>query len=287
MAEKTFDKRQNTQSRLLSGTAKIVMYLFLIALVLLSIVPFYLVMVNATHSSFDIVTRLNLLPGASTLENYATMQSHVNIWRGFLNSLCIAVPYTAFTGYFGALAAFGFAKYRFKGRNVLFAVVLASMMIPSQLSMIGFYQLNLRLHLLNSYVPFILPGIANATAVFFLRGIIEQSIPQSMMEAARLEGCGEWKIFNRIVLPCVLPGVATMCIFNFVSCWNNYMVPLILLTSSKKYTMPVMIAMIKGLYLSNYGAMYLAIAISIVPIIIVYIFFSKYIINGLTVGSDK
>ena len=189
MAEKTFDKRQNTQSRLLSGTAKIVMYLFLIALVLLSIVPFYLVMVNATHSSFDIVTRLNLLPGASTLENYATMQSHVNIWRGFLNSLCIAVPYTAFTGYFGALAAFGFGKYRFKGRNVLFAVVLASMMIPSQLSMIGFYQLNLRLHLLNSYVPFILPGIANATAVFFLRGIIEQSIPQSMMEAARLEGC--------------------------------------------------------------------------------------------------
>ncbi|MBD9005052.1 MAG: ABC transporter permease subunit [Porphyromonadaceae bacterium] len=170
---------------------------------------------------------------------------------------------------------------------VLFAVVLASMMIPSQLSMIGFYQLNLRLHLLNSYVPFILPGIANATAVFFLRGIIEQSIPQSMMEAARLEGCGEWKIFNRIVLPCVLPGVATMCIFNFVSCWNNYMGPLILLTSNKKYTMPVMIAMIKGLYLSNYGAMYLAIAISIVPIIIVYIFFSKYIINGLTVGSDK
>lgn len=244
-------------------------------------------MVNATHSSFDIVTRLNLLPGASTLENYATMQSHVNIWRGFLNSLCIAVPYTAFTGYFGALAAFGFGKYRFKGRNVLFAVVLASMMIPSQLSMIGFYQLNLRLHLLNSYVPFILPGIANATAVFFLRGIIEQSIPQSMMEAARLEGCGEWKIFNRIVLPCVLPGVATMCIFNFVSCWNNYMGPLILLTSNKKYTMPVMIAMIKGLYLSNYGAMYLAIAISIVPIIIVYIFFSKYIINGLTVGSDK
>ena len=114
------------------------MYLFLIALVLLSIVPFYLVMVNATHSSFDIVTRLNLLPGASTLENYATMQSHVNIWRGFLNSLCIAVPYTAFTGYFGALAAFGFGKYRFKGRNVLFAVVLASMMIPSQLSMIAF-----------------------------------------------------------------------------------------------------------------------------------------------------
>ena len=230
---------------------------------------------------------LNLLPGKNTLENYTTMQSHVNIWRGFLNSLCVAVPFTFFTGYFGALTAFGFAKYHFKGKKTLFAIVLASMMLPSQLSIIGFYQLNLKLNMLNTYTSLILPGIANASAVFFLRGIIEQSIPLSMMEAARLEGCGEWKIFNRIVLPCIMPGVATMCIFNFVSCWNNYMGPLIILTSDKKYTMPVMIAMIKGLYLTNYGAMYLAIAISIIPIVIVYIFFSKYIINGLTVGSEK
>lgn len=266
---------------------KAAMYLFLVLLLLLSVVPFYLVVVNATHSSFDIVTRLNLLPGGSLGENYATMQSHVNIWQGFLNSLVIAVPYTAFTGYFGALTAYGFAKYKFRGKKVLFGIVLASMMIPSQVSIIGFYQLNLKLHLLNSYWPFILPGIANATSVFFLRGIIAQSIPDSMMEAARLEGCSEFRIFNRIVLPCVIPGVVTMCIFNFVACWNNYMGPLIIMSKSEMYTMPVMIAMIKGLYLTNYGAMYLAIAISIVPIVVVYCFFSKYIINGLTVGSDK
>ncbi len=268
-------------------TSDAVIYVFLVFLLLLSVVPFYLVVINATHSSFDIVTKLNLLPGKSTAENYETMQSHVNIWRGFFNSLCIAVPYTAFTGYFGALTAFGFAKYRFKGRNVLFGVVLASMMIPTQVSMIGFYQLNLKLHLLNSYIPFAVMGIANASAVFFLRGIIAQTIPKSLMEAARLDGCSEFMIFNRIVLPCITPGVATMCIFNFVSCWNNYMGPLIIMTDSDKYTMPVMIAMIKGLYLTNYGAMYLAIAISIVPIIIVYCFFSKYIINGLTVGAEK
>ncbi|MFA9380528.1 MAG: carbohydrate ABC transporter permease [Acetanaerobacterium sp.] len=265
----------------------VIMYAFLIFLVLLSIVPFYLVIINSTHDSFDIVTRLNLLPGANIAENYATMQTHVNIWQGFFNSLCIAVPYTFFTGYFGALTAFGFAKYRFKGKSVLFGIVLASMMLPGQLSIIGFYQLNLKLKLLNSYLPFILPGVANATAVFFLRGMIEQGIPSTMMEAARIEGCSEFRIFNRIVLPCMIPGVATMCIFNFVSCWNNYIGPLIIMTDSKKYTMPVMIAMIKGLYLTNYGAMYLAIAISIVPIVVVYLFFSKYIINGLTVGSDK
>lgn len=287
MTNTVTNQKSQTSYKAQKIISNVIIYAFLISLLLLSIVPFYLVVVNATHSSFDIVTKLNLLPGKNTLENYTTMQSHVNIWRGFLNSLCVAVPFTFFTGYFGALTAFGFAKYHFKGKKTLFAIVLVSMMLPSQLSIIGFYQLNLKLNMLNTYTSLILPGIANASAVFFLRGIIEQSIPLSMMEAARLEGCGEWKIFNRIVLPCIMPGVATMCIFNFVSCWNNYMGPLIILTSDKKYTMPVMIAMIKGLYLTDYGAMYLAIAISIIPIVIVYIFFSKYIINGLTVGSEK
>lgn len=273
-----------THRRLIKNS---VIYLFLGLLLMISLVPFYLVIVNSTHTSFEIVTRLNLWPGGSLSENYEKMQSNVNIWNGFKNSLLIAIPYTAFTGYFGALTAYGFAKYRFKGKKTLYCVVLCSMMLPAQLSIVGFYQLNLSLKLLNSYVPFILPGIANASAVFFLRGIIEQSIPDSMLEAARIEGAGEMKIFNHMILPCIMPGVATMCIFNFVTCWNNYMGPLILITDNKKYTMPVMIAMIKGLYLSNYGAMYLAIAIAVVPIIIVYLFLSKYIINGLTVGSDK
>lgn len=267
--------------------SKVFMYAFLILLLLLSVVPFYLMIVNATHTSFDIVTRLNLLPGSAFAENYETMQSHVNIWRGFANSLMIAVPYTLCTGYFGAFTAYGFAKYEFKGKRILFGIVLASMMIPSQVSIIGFYQLNLKLHLLNSYLPFIIPGIANASTVFFLRGIISQSIPTTMIEAARLEGCSEFKIFNRIVFPCIIPGVVTMCIFNFVACWNNYIGPLIIMSDSDMYTMPVMISMIKGLYLTNYGAMYLAIAISVVPIIIVFCFLSRYIINGLTVGSDK
>lgn len=265
----------------------LIIYLFLIILFLLSIVPFYLVIIDSTHSSFDIVTKLNFLPGGSIADNYKTMQSHVNIWRGFLNGMCITIPYTAFTGYFGALTAYGFAKYRFKGKEIFFGIVLASMMIPAQVSIIGFYQLNLKLHLLNSYIPFVVTGISNATAVFFLRGIIEQSVPDSIIEVSRMEGCSELMIFNKIVMPCIKPGVATMCIFNFVSCWNNYMGPLIIMTDSKKYTMPVMIAMIKGLYQSNYGAMYLAIAISVVPIIIVYCFMSKYIINGLTVGAEK
>ncbi|NSW10288.1 carbohydrate ABC transporter permease [Enterococcus faecalis] len=270
-----------------NNSYKILIYIFLIALTILSLIPFYLVMINSTHSSSDIVTKINLFFGNAILDNYETMQSKVNIWNGFKNSLLISVPYTICTGYFGAMTAFGFAKYDFKGKNFFFAILLGSMMLPSQLSIIGFYQLNLKLHLLNTFWPFIIPGIANASAVFFLKGFIEQSITDSMLEAARVEGCSEFKIFNRIVLPLITPGVATMCIFNFVSSWNNYLGPLVILSDNQKYTMPVMISAIKGLYLSNYGAMYLAIAISVLPVIIVYLFGSKFIINGLTAGSDK
>ncbi|MEA5047039.1 MAG: carbohydrate ABC transporter permease [Eubacteriales bacterium] len=261
--------------------------LLLIFLTLLCAVPFLIVFINSTHSSLDIVKKFNLLPGDSLAENYATMQSLVDIWRGFLNSILITVPYTALTGYFGAMIAYGFAKYRFRFKNLLYAVVLISMMLPSQLSIIGFYRLCLKLHMTNSYWPFILPGIANATTVFFLRGMIEQSISDSMIEAPRIEGCSEFGIFNRIVLPCILPGVATMCIFNFVASWNAYMGPLIIMQQKELYTMPVMISMIKGLYVTNYGAMYLAVAISVIPIMIVFAVFSRYIIDGLTTGSEK
>lgn len=262
-------------------------FLFLGLLLLLSVLPFYVVLINSTRTSFDILTRISLLPGDQFMANYETMMEKSNIWRGFLNSLGIAIPYTALTGYFGAMTAYGFAKFRFRFHNGLFWVVLLSMMLPSQLSIVGFYRLNMNLGLLNSYVPFIAPGIANATCVFFLKGIVEQSIPDSLLEAGRIEGCTEPRIFHRLILPCITPGIATMCIFNFVSCWNNYIGPLIILSDQKRYTMPILIATIKGLYKMNYGAMYVAIVISVVPIVIVYLFFSRYLISGLTAGADK
>lgn len=158
MTNTVTNQKSQTSYKAQKIISNVIIYAFLISLLLLSIVPFYLVVVNATHSSFDIVTKLNLLPGKNTLENYTTMQSHVNIWRGFLNSLCVAVPFTFFTGYFGALTAFGFAKYHFKGKKTLFAIVLASMMLPSQLSIIGFYQLNLKLNMLNLYAVHLKPN---------------------------------------------------------------------------------------------------------------------------------
>lgn len=267
--------------------SKVVVYIFLIVLAIIACLPFYIMIVNASHSSNDIVTKVNLFVGNAVGANYKVMMEQVNIWRGFLNSVIISVSFTALSAYFGALTAFGFAKYKFKYNSILFAIVLASMMIPQQLGIIGFYQLNMKLHLLNSLIPLIVTGIANGSTVFFLKGYIESAIPDSIMESARLEGSNDFGIFNKIVFPCILPGVATMSIFNFVASWNNFLTPLILIFDNKKYPLPVMIAMIKGLYLSNYGAMYLAIAISVVPIIVVFMFCSKYIINGVTLGSEK
>ena len=263
------------------------LYIFLISLAVISLLPFYLVMVNSTYDAIDIVTKIKFVPGKMFMENYKKLQSLTNIWRGFLNSLLISVPFTLLTGYFGAFAAFGFAKYKFKGKNFLFSIVLASMMLPSQLSIIGFYMTNLKLGLLDTFWPFILPAIANASEVIFTRGMIESGVHDSLLEAARMEGCGELRIFNRIVLPIMTPGIATICILNFVSSWNNYMGPLIILSDSKKFTMPILISTIKGIFLSNYGAMYVAIAISIIPVIVIYVFCSKYIIGGLTIGSEK
>lgn len=263
------------------------MYFFLICLLIISVFPFYLVLINSTYASIDIVTKVKLLPGLMFMDNYKKLQELTNIWRGFFNSILVSVPFVFLSGYFGAFTGFGIATYKFKGRNFFFTLVLASMMLPSQLSIIGFYTTSLKLRLLNTFWPLIIPGIANASAVFFLKGMIEQSVPDSLLEAARMEGCSELKIFNSIVLPCIIPGIATIGIFNFVSSWNNYLGPLIILSDSKKYTMPILISTIKGIFLSNYGAMYVAIAISIVPVIIVYSFLSKHIINGLTIGAEK
>lgn len=266
---------------------KIVVYFFLVVLAIIAIIPFYLVMVNASWPSFDIVSSLKLVPGTNFLENYFALIEHADIWRSFFNSIFISMACVILTCYFATLAGYGFAKYRLKGGRILFFIVLASMMLPSQLSIIGFYFLNLRLGLLNTFYPLILPSIANASAVFFLQGMIKDTISDSYIEAARIEGAGELRIFHSIAIPLVSPGIATIGILNFVNSWNSYMTPLIILSDEKKFTMPILISVVKGVYLSNYGAMYMAIFISVIPIIIIYCFLSRYIINGLTIGGIK
>jgi multiple sugar transport system permease protein len=244
--------------------------------------------INATWDNQTIATSVTLLPGSEFGENYSRMVENVPyFWSGFKNSLIISGIGTIISAYFGALTAFAFAKYKFKFKEALFWVVLTTMMVPPQLGIIGFFDLINKIGLINSPLALILPMAANANLVFFVRGYIASAVPTSVMESARIDGCGEYKIFNKIIIPMIVPSIATMSIFTFISTWNNFLTPLIVLYDEKKYTVPLMTAMAKGVYRTDFGAVYVTIALAVVPIMIVFAFCSKYIIGGLAAGAVK
>ena len=201
----------------------------------------------------------------------------------------VAVPATLLSIYFSALTAYGLARYKFKGNKVIFMTILIFMMIPGQLGLIGFYNLCAKLHLVNSYIPLIIPAIASPGTVFFLKQYVESVLPPSLIEAARIDGAGELYSFHRIVIPIMSPGLATMGIMGFIGSWNNYLLPMIILNKNDKFTLPVMMASLNAStdITANQGAIYLAVAISVIPILLVFAFFSKYIISSISAGAVK
>ncbi|HZK71497.1 MAG TPA: carbohydrate ABC transporter permease [Clostridia bacterium] len=268
-------------------TGRFFLYLFLIILAILCFTPFYIMIINATRSTQQINLGVSLLPSKALVENYRTMMNSLNIWRGFLNSMIIAVPSTILAGYFGALTAYAFSKFRFKGNRILFWAVLGTMMIPAQLGIVGYYQLTVKLHLIDTYWALILPTIASASTVFFLKMYIDANVDYALIEAARVDGSSEFRTFNKIVLPIAMPGIATMCILNFMFSWNNYFTPLVLLFDKNKFTLPILITLVKGTFKQNIGSQYLAVTIAVVPILIAFTLFSKYIIGGIAAGALK
>ncbi len=268
---------------------KTLLYIFLIALAVTCLLPFLLMIVNATRSGREIMTSFTLIPGHSLKENWEAVFGYFNLFLGFWNSLKVAVPATVLMAYFSALTAYALAVYKFKGKNIIFYTIVVFMMIPGQLGLIGFYNLVVKLGLLDTYVPLIIPAIASTGTVFFLRQYILSVLPMSLLEAARIDGAKELHIFHRIVFPIMAPGVATMAIGGFIGNWNSYLLPLILIHKPEKLTLPVMVSSLRSSQdiATNQGAIYLALAISIVPIMIVFCFCSKYIISSISTGSVK
>ena len=268
---------------------KSILYLSLILLALTCVLPFILMVVNATRSGIDIMTSFSFLPGDALAENWETVSSYFNLFKGFYNSLLVAIPATILTAYFSAITAYALAVYHFRGGKFILLVIVVFMMIPGQLSLLGFYNLIAKLKLVDSYIPLIIPAIAAPGTVFFLRQYLLSVLSKSLLEAARIDGATEIHIFHRIVFPIMLPGVATMSIGAFIGNWNSYLVPLILLNSPEKFTLPVMIASLRSSQdiTSNQGAIYLAVAISVIPILIVFMFCSKYIISSISAGAVK
>jgi multiple sugar transport system permease protein len=210
------------------------------------------------------------------------------IWQGFGNSAFISVTATILSIYFSAMTAYGLQVYRFKGRLLLWTVILIVIMLPSSLSIIGFYQFMSTLRMRDSYIPLIIPGIAAAGTILFLRQYMSSVLSTDLIDAARIDGANEYRIFNIIILPIMLPALAAQSIFTFVGSWNNFITPFILLSSEKKYTLPMLVQNLRGnIYRAEYGAIYLGIAVSLLPIIIFYSFMSRFIISGLTMGGLK
>jgi len=287
-----------------SGNSNLVVkttsYLFLILMALICIVPFYLMLVNATRTNTQIDYGVSLLPGTATVENFKTLflgrldprsglrGGGLNILRGFLNSFIVAGSATVLAGYFSALTAWGFSMYSFRGRKILFGLILAVIMIPPTVSVIGFYKLIVSLGMYDTWWPLIIPAIASPYTVFFLRQYISSSLHPALLEAARIDGANEFIIFHKLGLPLITPAIATMSIFGFLFSWNNYLLPLTVLNSQEKYTLPLLIQMLNTTtYYRDQGALYAGVAISIVPIMIAFIVFSRYIMGGLSFGAIK
>lgn len=277
----------NSSHRLKRFMWRSLIYLFLLILAAISLLPFYSMIISSTHSNTDIATKFLLIPGDQFIENYKRLIGTVNIWRGFLNSLIITVSGTALTLYFSALTAYGFSKFSFKYSNVLFGFILATMMIPGEVSIIGFFRLMGNFHMLNTYWPLIIPGMANAFGTFFLKQNCDSAVSEEILESARMDGCGELKAFHRLVIPLMMPAIATFGIFAFIAQWNSFLIPVITLFNNNLQPLPVMVAMTRGQFSTDYGAQYVGIVISVVPIMILFAFLSRQIMSGVSAGALK
>ncbi|MDR2952836.1 MAG: carbohydrate ABC transporter permease [Treponema sp.] len=270
---------------------KIIVQIIMIFLGLLAIIPIYLVLINATRTTEQINAGISIIPNTNTLFNWGVLKSRgmdqgISVLGGFKNSAIISISATVLSVYFSAMTAYGLHVYRFTGRRVLWAVILIVIMLPASLSIIGFFQFVSRLRLRDNYIPLIIPGIAAAGTVLFLRQYMMSSISAELIDAARIEGANEYLIFNIIILPVIIPALAAQSIFTFVASWNNFMTPFVLISSDKKYTLPMLVQTLRGnIYRAEMGAIYLGIAISLVPILIFYALMSRFIISGITMGG--
>ncbi|SET55848.1 carbohydrate ABC transporter permease [Paenibacillus sp. NFR01] len=268
---------------------KTIVYVVCILLAVLSILPFWIMFVNATRSTPEIQSGVSLLPSSHMMNNlHVLLDKSFDPLRGFMNSLIISGSATLCTVYFSSLAAYGLVTYDWKLRKPFFTFILCVMMVPAQASAIGFYQFMYKLHWTNNFLPLILPAIAAPAVVFFMRQYLLATLSIEIVEAARVDGSGEFFTFNRIIIPLMMPAVATQAIFAFVANWNNLFMPLILLTQKDKYTMPIMVSLLRGdIYKTEFGSIYMGLALTALPLFIVYFLLSRYIIAGVALGGVK
>ena len=263
----------------------------LIALSFLCLFFFYILIVNATRSHAELQRGFSALPGKYFLENLKNVANDGTfpMFQGIINSLVVSACSAALCTYFSSLTAYGLYAYDFKMKKAAFTFIMAILVMPTQVTAMGFLRLITNMGMYDSLLPLIIPSIASPSVFYFMYSYLESSLPLSLVEAARIDGSGEFKTFNKIVLPIMKPAIAVQAIFTFVGSWNNYFVPALVIQSKDKMTVPILIATLRGADYMNFdmGKIYMMITVAIVPIILVYLILSKYIIEGVTLGGVK
>lgn len=269
---------------------KILVLIVCIILSILSLMPFIIMIVNSTRSTYQIQQHaVSLIPSKYLMSNFQVLTGKsFKPTVGFVNSLLISCGVTVCSLYFSTLTAYALVMYEWKLKKAFFSFIMAIMMIPATITIIGFYQMVYKIHMTNKLMMLILPAIASPSLVFFMRQYMQPAVSASLVESARIDGAKEFFTFNAIVLPIMKPAIATQAIFTFVTSWNDLFKPLVLLTNKDKYTLPIMVSLLKGdIYKTEYGSIYLGLTLTALPLIIVYFILSKYIVAGVALGSVK
>lgn len=270
---------------------RFVAYFVLILLTFLSLFPFFILIINSTRGHAEIQKGFSAVPGVFFVQNLVKLMSNDNnpVVPALINSIFVSFMSAVLTTYFSSMTAYGIYMYRFKGRKFSFRFILAVMMVPAQVSTLGFIKLITKLGMLDTLAALYIPSIAAPIVFFYIYQAMESTLPYSIVEAARVDGCNEFRTFNTIVLQMMKPSIAVQAIFAFVSSWNNYFVPQLVISSKEKKTIPILIAQLRNADYQKFdmGQVYMMITLAIVPLIIVYLFLSRSIISGATAGGVK
>ena len=274
-----------------SHARTVIAYIVLVILTFLCLFFFYILIINATRNHTQIQRGFSLIPGSSFMTNMRNVLNDANIpvLSGIKNSLIVSTLCAVLATYFSALTAYGLYAYNFKLKKPAFIFILLILVMPTQVSALGFINLITKMGMLNTLYPLFLPSIAAPAVFYFMYSYMQSSLPLELVEAARIDGCGEFKTFNRIVIPIMKPALAVQAIFAFVQNWNNYFIPALVISDNNKKTLPILIAALRSADFMKFdmGKVYMLITIAIVPIIIVYIALSKYIVAGVALGGVK
>ncbi len=269
---------------------KTIAYIVLALITFFCLIWFYILFINATRSHGELTRGFTPIPSTFLIQNWTNLiHGTLPVVKGMLNSIFVSVCSAALSVYFSTLTAYAIHAYDFKAKKFMATFILAVMMIPTQVTALGFLQLIGKMKMDDTFTPLIIPAVAAPITYYYMKQYMESTLPLAIIEAARIDGSGEFRAFNSIVLPMMKPAIAVQAIFTFVSSWNNYFTPALVLHTDTKKTLPILIAQLRSADFLKFdmGQVYVMIAFSIFPVIVVYLLLSKFIVGGVALGGVK